>query len=295
MDISVQPGHYVLAVSGGVDSMTLLNLLHEQPGVRLTVAHYDHGIRPDSVEDRRLVQTAAAFYGWPFVYAEGRLGPRASEAQARRERYKFLRRVQAASGARAIITAHHQDDALETAILNMLRGTGPRGLSALAERHDLHRPLLKLRKQDILEHAQAHDLVWREDSTNEDERYTRNYVRRQLVPRLDAASRERLLGLIERQHDLQAEIDQIIMSALHTQSRGGQLDRRWFNHLPHNVAREVFAGWLRARGLREFDRRKLERLVIAAKTARAGRRFDVARGWQLQLDKNYLVLAHPGR
>jgi tRNA(Ile)-lysidine synthase len=290
MDIALEPGQYVIAVSGGVDSMALLNLLHDQPGVRLTVAHFDHGIRPDSAEDRRLVQAAAKFYGLPFVYAAGQLGAAASEAAARRARYEFLRRVQLASGAKAIITAHHQDDALETAILNMLRGTGPRGLAALGQQHGLHRPLLKTTKQTILDHARAHDLIWREDSTNEDERYMRNYVRRQILPRLGEVDRQKLLELIEKSRQLQREIDEIIVGALHQQSRGGEIDRRWFNHLPHPAAREVLAGWLRAKGLRDFDKRKLERLVVAAKTARSGKQFDVARGLKLLVSREHLAL-----
>ncbi|HVX24429.1 MAG TPA: tRNA lysidine(34) synthetase TilS [Candidatus Saccharimonadales bacterium] len=291
MDVRVAPGTYVIAVSGGVDSMTLLNLLAQQPDVKLTVAHFDHGIRGDSIEDRRLVQKAANFYGLPFVYGEGHLGLQASEAAAREARYAFLRRVQQASGARAIITAHHQDDVLETAILNMLRGTGQRGLTSLSNRHDMHRPLLNVSKQTVFEHAQAHDLVWREDSTNQDERYARNYVRRQVLPRLTPSDRERLHELIVTARSLQAEIDEIITTALHQQSRGGELDRTWFNHLPHASAREVLAGWLRAQGLRDFDKRKLERLVVAAKTARPGRQFDVARGWRLTVGKQRLALA----
>jgi tRNA(Ile)-lysidine synthase len=290
MNITLQPGQYVLAVSGGVDSMALLHLLQDQPGVKLTVAHFDHGIRLDSAEDRRLVQTAAQFYGWPFVYAEGNLGAGASEAAARQARYDFLHQVRAASGARAIITAHHQDDLLETAILNLLRGTGPRGLGALAERHDMRRPLLGHNKQQILDHARAHDLVWREDSTNTDERYSRNYVRRQILPRLSDDDRQRLLELIAQSQALQQEIDEIITGALHLQNRGGELDRAWFNHLPHAAAREVLAGWLRTRGLRDFDKKKLERLVVAAKTAKPGRQFDVSRGARLLVGKSNLAL-----
>ena len=127
LDITVKPGRYVLAVSGGVDSMVLLNLLQQQPDVQLTIAHFDHGIRTDSADDRRLVQAAARFYGLPVVYHEGQLGADASEATARQARYEFLRTVRLVANAKAIITAHHQDDVLETAILNMLRGTGRRG------------------------------------------------------------------------------------------------------------------------------------------------------------------------
>src|SRR5690606_5271626 len=106
--IKIRPGKYVVAVSGGVDSMVLLDLLRQKPKLELIVAHFDHGIRPDSAEDRKLVQRVAKHYDLPFVYAEGKLGPKASEALAREARYAFLRRVQAEQGAEAIITAHHQ-------------------------------------------------------------------------------------------------------------------------------------------------------------------------------------------
>src|SRR5665213_799396 len=137
MNVDLVPGKYVVAVSGGVDSISLLHILQAQPGVRLIVAHFDHGIREDSVEDRRLVQNVAREYRLPFVYDAGNLGVDTSEAAARQARYRFLRRVQQASGARAIVTAHHQDDLLETAILNLLRGTGRKGLTALSNRSDM--------------------------------------------------------------------------------------------------------------------------------------------------------------
>src|SRR6266542_1461422 len=149
MKVRVSPGKYVVAVSGGVDSMVLLDLLRQKPKLELVVSHFDHGIRPDSEEDRRLVQRIARAYGLPFVYARGNLGPKAGEALAREARYAFLRRVQQEQGAKAIITAHHQDDMLETAIMNLLRGTGRRGLSSLKSREGLLRPLLNWTKKDI--------------------------------------------------------------------------------------------------------------------------------------------------
>src|SRR6185436_20114617 len=127
MKISVRPGKYVVAVSGGVDSMVLLDLLRQKPKLELVVAHFDHGIREDSAQDRKLVQRIAKAYGLPFVHAKGNLGPKAGEALAREARYAFLRQVQADHDAKAIITAHHQDDMLKTAIMNLLRGTGRRG------------------------------------------------------------------------------------------------------------------------------------------------------------------------
>src|SRR5438309_4751219 len=86
-------GHYVVAVSGGVDSMVLLHMLHDRLGLNLTVAHYDHGIREDSAKDRKLVQEVAQQYKLPFTYREGNLGPNTSESKARTARYNFLHEV----------------------------------------------------------------------------------------------------------------------------------------------------------------------------------------------------------
>src|SRR6478752_10282835 len=105
MKVVVEPGRYVLAVSGGVDSMTLLDILAKKPGVELIVAHFNHGIREDSGQDEELVGQAAATYGLVFEIGSAQLGKNASEAAARDARYGFLRQVQAKYKAKAIITA----------------------------------------------------------------------------------------------------------------------------------------------------------------------------------------------
>ena len=131
--IPLAPGTYIVAVSGGVDSIVLLDLLANQEKAKLIVAHFDHGIRNDSRDDRMFVQDLAVRYELPFVYDVGNLGQGASEAKAREARYTFLRGVRQAAGARSIITAHHEDDVLETAILNIMRGTGRKGFEFVAE------------------------------------------------------------------------------------------------------------------------------------------------------------------
>lgn len=290
MNVALEPGKYVIAVSGGVDSISLLHMLRAQPGVKLIVAHFDHGIREDSQQDRQLVQTAARDYRLPFVYDVGRLGPNASEATARTARYGFLRRVQQASGARAIITAHHQDDLLETAILNLLRGTGRKGLTALSNRPDMLRPLLHIPKQQLVDYAREQGLVWREDSTNQDETYHRNYIRHHIVPRLDEQARAQFREIITHLQTVNHELDTLLVNQLHQQTKAAQLDRVWFNHLPHDVAREIMAAWLRAQGTLSFDRKTLERLVVAAKVAVAGRRIDVMKGLTMHVGNQHLAL-----
>ena len=280
----------MIAVSGGVDSMALLDLLQGKAGLRLVVAHLDHGIREDSMEDRRLVHETARRYGLPFVYQEARLGAGASEAEARTVRYRFLRQTARASGARAIITAHHQDDLLETAIINLLRGTGRKGLTSLSSRHDMERPLLGVAKRDLQTYARDQGLVWREDSTNNDDVYLRNYVRHQLLPRFDDRTRDEFVSILTNLTITNRAVDDALTSQLHSQSQAGCLDRRWFNSLPHAVAREVLAAWLRAHEVRGFDRRTLERLVVAAKVAAPGRSFPVLAGSSLRVSSDSLAL-----
>jgi len=290
MEFDLQPGRYVVAVSGGVDSVVLLHMLAARPDLELTVAHYDHGIREDSAEDRQLVQELAKLYSLPFVYQEGNLSPQASEAQAREARYQFLHETRQASGAGAIITAHHQDDVLETIILNLLRGTGRRGLSSLKSTDIVKRPLLRMPKKELLRYAEREGLRWREDSTNADERYLRNYVRKNLLPRFAEADREALLVISRQAAKLNQQIAEQAANYLHVQPGTKILDRHSFIMLPHAVAREIMAEWLLHNTGAELSKRMLERLVVAAKTGRASSKVDVDAGHWLCIERSQLAL-----
>lgn len=292
MKITLAAGRYVVAVSGGVDSVVLLDLLKRQPGMSLTVAHFDHGIRPDSAADRVFVQALADTFELPFVYDTAQLGPGASEALARTARYQFLERVRLSSQARAIVTAHHQDDLLETAVLNLLRGTGRKGLTSLQDRSDLRRPLLGYAKTQLLAYAQAQGLEWHEDETNHDQAYRRNYVRHSLLPRLSDAGRQRWLEVLAAQLTINDELDGLLTNYLHLQSTARRLDRAAFTQLPHDVAKEVLASWLRANGLSNFDRKTLERVVVSAKVGRVGSSVDLNGGSRLLIGVTDLALKH---
>ncbi len=320
MIVVLEPGTYVVAVSGGVDSMALLHLLAQQSTsplvrssdslaaagqspqqratirlsdyrtIRLIVAHVDHGMREDSAEDRRLVEGVAKQYGLPFVYHEARLGKAASEATAREARYEFLHSVARDNGAQAIVTAHHQDDVLETAIINLLRGGRRKGLTALASRSDIQRPLLDVPKVELAAYAKEQGLQWREDPTNQDQTYLRNYVRHRLLPRFDGPARQQLLQIITGLRDTNTALDTVLAEKLQEQPLTGTLDKAWFSNLPHDVAREVMAAWLRTHQIRDFDAKALERLVVAAKVAAPAKQFDVIQGVKLQIAHDYLAL-----
>lgn len=289
MRINVGVGTYVVAVSGGVDSMVLLDVLRRHPGTKLIVAHFDHGIRPDSAEDRKLVQAAAQKHGLTFVYETASLGPGASEAAAREARYEFLERARRASGAKAIITAHHQDDLLETAIINMLRGSGRRGLTSLKSTDRLVRPMLSHTKERLRDYAQVHAIPWREDPTNTDTKYIRNYVRHNILPKFSAGERAQLLILLEQLKETNKELDEHVISLLHVQPALNELNRAWFIQLPHDVSREVVHAWLGRHGARNITKKTIERLVAAMKTGRTGQQIDIDHKNVVNIGRSTLV------
>ena len=286
MDVSVKPGKYVVAVSGGVDSVALLNVLSKQKDLALVVAHFDHSIREDSARDLKFVEQLAAHYGLPFVFAEGKLGPSASEATAREARYAFLRQAVKENDTLAIITAHHQDDVLETAIINLLRGTGRKGLTALNSRDDIVRPLLHIPKAELQQYAKQHSLTWHEDSSNRDTAYLRNYVRHMIVPKLGKEGRQKLLQLIYEQRTVNAQLDTLLFEQVEPR----ELPRQWFVGLPHDVAKEVMAAWLRLNKVANFDAPTLERAVVGAKIGRPGQKTALKNDIFLQVNKDKLAL-----
>ncbi len=281
---------YVVAVSGGVDSVALLDMLVKRGEAALIVAHFDHGIRSDSASDRKFVQDLAAKYGLQFVYDEGNLGAGASEATARDARYAFLRRIKQATGADWIITAHHEDDVLETAIINMIRGTGRKGLGSLRSTDEIYRPLLNTPKSELLSYARENGLEWREDSTNADAKYLRNYVRHNILPRFDPESRQRLRGLIDSTIITNSEIDRFLAWELQGNLSDEGLDRYWLTMLPHDVAREVVASWMRSNGISDFDKKTIERIVIAGKTYAPGKQIDVDGSHIIKVSSKFLAL-----
>jgi len=288
--VDIPKGKYVVAVSGGVDSITLLDLLAKRSGLDLVVTHFNHGIRPDSDKDEEFVRKTASKHQMKFEVGYGKLGPNASEEQARDARYRFLDKIKQKHQAEGIITAHHQDDLIETAILNILRGTGRRGLTAITENPDIMRPILHLSKNDILAYAKEHKLEWREDPTNKDERYLRNFIRRRIVAKLSATQRRQFLRKIQKLGVMNRTINQEIENLSQKLVKGKAIERTGFVALPMEIAREVLMHFLRQNKIREFDKKTIERLVVAIKTAKAGTKHDIIKGVNLEISQTAALL-----
>jgi tRNA(Ile)-lysidine synthase len=290
MQFEVKPGKYVLAVSGGVDSMTLLDLLSKLDGVELVLAHFNHGIRPDAAKDEEFVRQNTQRYNLPLEIGQGNLGPQASEETAREARYKFLNDICDRHEASAIITAHHQDDMLETAIINILRGTGPQGLVAMQSNRDIIRPLLDVPKKEILAYARANKLAWVDDESNDDLKYLRNYIRANLMTKLEDMERQEILDRIAKITDeYQAMTDIYDSVAGYIFIDEDTLDRQAFIFLPDAVAKELLARWLRGKRI-PADRKTINRLTMAIKTARPNTKQDVAGHIFMELDAQTATL-----
>jgi len=179
----------ICGVSGGVDSMVLLYLLHRFD-VTCTVAHCNYRLRGvESNKDMELVEEVSAMWGFDCITA--RFDPdeaRESNTQlwARDLRYNMFRDLKRELNAGYIVTAHHRDDQVETILQKILRGSGPGAWSGMSTMDgDLFRPLLDVTKEEILAFAEAHHVPFRDDLTNETPVYARNLIRNDLAPNLD--------------------------------------------------------------------------------------------------------------
>jgi tRNA(Ile)-lysidine synthase len=186
----------VVGVSGGADSVALLDLLLRLPGFDLTlvVAHLNHCLRgEESDADEQFCRELAAGYGVRFVTRRVEVRAIAAtqrlnlEDAARQERINFFDELRAATGAAAVVLAHHADDQAETVMMRLLRGAGTTGLAGMAycNRRGYVRPLLDVRRFELESYLSARGCRWREDSSNNDTRYLRNRIRHELLPLLE--------------------------------------------------------------------------------------------------------------
>jgi tRNA(Ile)-lysidine synthase len=186
-------GHVLVGVSGGPDSVALLHalvLLRSEYALRLTVCHVHHGLRPEADRDAAFVEALASRLSCPahVVRVEvPRGGGRSPEEAARLARHAALARVARATGASRIALGHTADDQVETVLMRILQGAGPRGLAGIpARRGQIVRPLLDVTRAVVQAHLAAHGLESVDDATNRDTKFLRNRVRHELLPLLAA-------------------------------------------------------------------------------------------------------------
>ena len=215
----------VVAVSGGADSVALAHLLAElsTAGALMLagVAHLDHRLRGDeSDRDREFCTALAANLRLPFdveqidVLREAERRGESIEQTARAVRYEFLERARVRRGADRVAVGHTRDDQAETVLLRLLRGAGTRGLAAiLPSRDTVIRPLIDIRHAEIVLYLAGHEHPWVEDSTNQDRRILRNWVRHDLLPTIAARAGDGVIDVLARTADSARE-DEALLDAL---------------------------------------------------------------------------------
>jgi tRNA(Ile)-lysidine synthase len=190
--LAAQGERVLVAVSGGADSTALLSILHKLSSrlrFELVIGHFDHRMRDTSSVDRKTVEVAAAKLGLPFHYGEGDVHARSDnqgetiEEAARKLRYQYLFSLADEVRADRIATGHTRDDQVETVMMRILRGTGTRGLTGIPLRRGrLIRPLLGLAHLQLVNYCRDHHIPFVEDPLNRDKRFTRNWLRFELLP-----------------------------------------------------------------------------------------------------------------
>jgi tRNA(Ile)-lysidine synthase len=249
-----ETGGILVALSGGRDSMCLLTVLeHLAPklGLTLSAAHYNHGLRGEEAErDQAFVEGWCQSHGIPLVCGRGDVAAEATrlgqglEETGRQMRYEFLQRVAQGLGAAVIATAHHREDQAETVLLHLVRGAGLQGLTGIPpKRGNIIRPLLWEARQEI----EAYNVRWAvphvEDGTNEDETYTRNYLRHGVIPMLEqvnpqaAGALSRTADLLRRDNDfLNRLVAEKLLPFLQKEGNGVAVPASALAELPDNLA-----------------------------------------------------------
>lgn len=185
----------VVAVSTGVDSMTLLDLLLRLPArnrPKIIIAHVNHQLRQQSAVEERFIRQFASEHHLELHVAqwERKTHPATGiEEAGRKFRYRFFAEVMKKTGAKVVMTAHHADDQAETVLMKLVRGDSLPDLAGIAQKRpfasgQLVRPLLPFSKQDLLEYAKNRQLTWFDDATNQSLTITRNRYRHKYLPAL---------------------------------------------------------------------------------------------------------------
>ena len=294
----VHRGRLLVAVSGGRDSMVLLDLVSRcLPALALSgvVGHVNHGLRGAASDaDQRHTQRAAEAIGFGFcvrrvdpaaerVGTSSRKRPSLEEA-ARNLRHQALLEMAVETGCDWIATAHHAGDQAETLLLRMLRGTGPDGLAGMASRSAdglWRKPLLRVLPDEIAAWAETMGIVWREDASNQDRRFARNRLRLDWIPSLSATFNPQLLrtlsdlaeaGRRDREW-IEGLVDEAMKERVEIGPSGIRFAIEGWESLPDALARRlVHRGLVEAGMGRDITRTHLERvLAFLRRGRRAGR------------------------
>jgi tRNA(Ile)-lysidine synthase len=292
------PQPVVLALSGGRDSIALLDLLARLAAARglgirrLTAVHVHHGLSRNADAWLAHCEAQCAARGVPLVIRriDVKRRGRGLEAAARDLRYAALAEAAREAGARIVLTAHHRDDRLETFLIQWMRGAGLDGLAAFPASREfesdllLVRPLIEASREEIDRYVRLRRLECVEDESNEDAALLRNAVRNEVLPRLDAL-RPGFRGAAARSVELVAEAAEAMRSVAHADlascADGAPDGMLWLDRLsglPTARQTGVLRAWLMESGIEAPSRARLLEILEQAREARSDARMLVRIG-----------------
>jgi tRNA(Ile)-lysidine synthase len=272
---------WLVGVSGGADSVALLHLLAAAGFRELVVCHFDHGLRGgESAADADFVRELAGNLRLPFVMKCGDVRGRMAatgeslETAARHARHAFFAECAAECGTEKLLLAHHADDQAETVLWNFLRGShGMKGMRAVQEmfvesgaRLEIHRPLLAVRRAEIIGWLQVNGHAWREDASNAQPIAIRNRLRNEALPLLaEISGRDAAAALVRGAAESAdaAELEAWALAQARVLDPQGRLHVPVLRALPASLQRAAFAAFLKEAGVPEIDRDGLARLCAS--------------------------------
>ena len=203
---------FLLAVSGGPDSMVMLNLFQKLP-YSFMAAHCNFGLRGDeSTEDEQFVTSYCKEHNIKIFAKQfpakkhARQTRQSTQLAARELRYAWFEETRAANNLSLIATAHHADDQVETFFINLLRNSGLSGLRGMLPRHgNIIKPLLWASREEIIAFARTHNIPFRTDSSNAETHYLRNKIRHQLIPAINVVHKDSRSVILHTMSNLRNE------------------------------------------------------------------------------------------
>lgn len=291
----LQPGDKVLVgVSSGPDSVVLLHVLHtlaERFGIRLATAHLDHGLRPEAAQtEADLVRRLTRRFGLAGHTGKlEKIPDRGSmEEQLRNLRYAFFERTAAQHDYTKIALGHHADDNAEAVLMHMLRGSGLRGLAGIppVRGNRIIRPLIAVRRCEILAYAERKGLAYMQDASNLDPRFERNRIRHELIPLLERQYNPNLVRTLNRTAALCREEEswlasflapRVLQATAQSSADVLELRRTSLDPMPRPLQRQMIRAALRnwQGHLRRIGSNHIEALAALLEPGRGGRRLNL--------------------
>ena len=303
----VRPGETVLlGVSGGPDSMALLHIMSElapRLGFGIAVAHLNHDIRPEAELEESFVNDVCYKLGVVCFTRKVSVGKLAGERKTGLEetgryvRYGFFEELRQEIGGHRIATAHHRDDVAESVLLHLVRGSGIKGLRGILPVNGfIIRPLLPVRKQELLQYLELKQICYCCDETNSDEYYVRNRIRHKLLPLLKQEFNPRIVdklyqlaSIAGKENQVMEEQTELVWNEVRLEEEQGTvvLDNRVLADIPQGLRRRIVQKALNQLVTAEWGLEDVEAILALSAREKAGSALSLHLKKKVRVIKSY--------